>query len=441
MGSRLVVLALVIAAAAADWPQFRGPTGDGVAEGISLPEKWDAKTNLAWKAEIPGYGWSQPIILGDAIYLTTAVGTDLQKPKGFMAGVMEPQSMGKGPKQKPLDKTFRWQLVKLNRANGKVEWTKTAYEGKPKLPIHPSNSFATESPAADNQRIVAYFGNIGLLMAWDKSGKELWKKELPVGSMTADFGTGSSLVLFEGKVFVQNYTEEDATLSAWDAATGQELWTSHRPVGSAWSSPLIWKTKNRTDLVSSGRGLVIGYDPKTGKERWKLGNIQASFSSSPAATEDLLFVGNGGPGTNSPLYAIKAGAEGDISLKEGETSNAHVLWYKTGAGPGMPSPIAHGDYLYVLNTAGLNCFEAKTGKLMYKERLPKVKTLASCPFLANGKLYILDESGQMFVVKAGPEFEVLGVNTISDTFWSSPAVAGSDLLLRGLDGLYCIRGK
>lgn len=422
-----------------DWPQFRGPAGTSVATTADIPSSWEAGQGIAWKLALPGQGWSQPITSGNLVFVTTAVSDQPLKPKGFMTGVMDPRSRP-GSKAAAPSFDLQWNLHAIDQKTGKELWKRTVVTGKPKYPIHPSNSFATETPATNGTQVFVYFGATGTLACFDIEGKEKWKREFGTFPMTEGFGTGASLCYADGKVILQNCNEESSFITALDAESGSESWRVFRSAGSAWATPLLWKNALRSEVISCGRGAVISLDPQTGKELWKLGNLDTSFSSSPTASQDLLFFGNSAPGSSGPLYAVKAGAAGDITLKKGENNNTHVQWFKTGAGPGMPSPVVHNGLLYILGTGILNCYDILTGERLYRERLPKAASFAACPIVMKDKLLLLDENGQAFVVQTGRQFKVLATHALpKETYWASPALGNQCLLIRGTDHLYCIR--
>jgi hypothetical protein len=436
-------LALGVAAplAAEDWPQFRGPAGSGASRGTTLPTEWSAEKNVAWKVSLPGSGWSQPVVVGDKLFVTAAVADKLGKPKNFFGGVVDPSTTAAG-KQKAPDVEIDWQVITLDRATGKTLWAKSAAKGKPKYPIHASNSYATETPCADADRVYAYFGATGTVAAFDHAGKEVWKAELGAYPTVNGFGSGSSPALGGGKVFVTSFSDEAAFVVALDAKTGKEAWRlkwADKGV-TAWSSPLVWANAKRTELVVCGPGRVAGLDLDTGKEFWRLAGFE-TFASSPTADNDALYFGTGGQGASGPLIGIKAGASGDITTRKGEKPSEFVAWSVNGAGTGWCSPLVYGGHLYVPGNGVLSCYDAKTGKQQYKERLPKLKMLVACPVGSEAGVLALDESGSAAVIKPGPTFEVVGTGMLDDTFWASPAVAGGDLYLRGVDHLYCIRAS
>jgi outer membrane protein assembly factor BamB len=437
----LLILLFTPAIYSADYPQFRGPTGNGVVPSADPPTNWSSNKNIAWLAKLPGTGWSQPVVVGKTIFVTAAVSDKLAKPKNMEAGSKDMSSIpipGFGPK--PLDALIQWQLIAVDADSGKILWAKTVVEGKPKFPIHPSNTYATETTCADTERVYAYFGATGTLVAYDHSGKELWKDELGAFPFSNGFGSGSSPALYDGKLFIASFNEKSSFVAAFDAKTGKELWRQPREkAGSAWASPFVWKTKARAELIAAGDKLVTSHDPNTGKELWRLGGIDTAFAPSPATDGEMLLLGASSPFSASPLFGVKAGAQGDITLKKGETSNAYVAWFRNGSGVGMASPLATGGYLYIPGQSGLICVDIKTGVQKYKERLPKSHTVTACPVVVGDKLLILDEAGKATWVKTGPDFEVLDTAELNDTFWASPAISGDRIYLRGVEGLYCIK--
>lgn len=427
---------------AADYPQFRGPAGNGVVAAADPPTTWAADKNLAWTTKLPGSGWSQPVVAGGTLFVTAAVADGLERPKDMRAGVKDPRSLPFVGGGKPPDVRIEWRVVALDADTGAVRWSKTVAAGKPKHPIHPSNTYATETACADADRVYAYFGATGTLAALDHKGAEAWKVELGAYPFSNGFGSGSSPALHDGRLFVASFNEERPFLAAFDAATGRELWRQAREKpGSAWATPFVWRNSRRTELVACGDKLVTSHDPATGKELWRLGGIDTGFAASPAAEGDLLLLGTSSPFSAFPLFGVKAGASDDITLKRGEKTNRFVAWFRTGGGVGMASPVAAGGYLYIPGEGTLVCVDAKTGRQLYKERLPRSRMVTACPVAVGGKVLVLDETGKATWVKAGPTFEVLETSELKDTFWASPAVVGDRIYLRGVEGVYCIRQR
>jgi outer membrane protein assembly factor BamB len=455
---------VTVAAQAGDWPQFRGPNGTGLSEEKQLPTEWSATKNVLWKSKLPGYGWSSPIVWGDKVFVTTAVSDKQTKPKGFGGGGgfrpgggrPEGKQDGKQPERprrpgggrggmgrggKPPDAVYRREIYCLNRATGKVLWHQTAHEGKPTIPAQMGNTYATETPVTDGQRVYAYFGMTGVY-CYDLDGKPLWKKDLGSYPMMAGWGTGSSPALDGDRLFIQCDNEEKSFLVALDKKTGEERWRTKRAEKSSWCTPFVWKTKNRTEVVACGNGRARSYDVATGKQLWELGGLSGQANATPVAGDEMLFFGVGGMRGSRPLTAVRAGASGDITLKEGEDSNAGVAWWRKQAGPSMASPLYYDGYLYVLEQRGgmLSCYNAKTGEPAYKgERLPQARGFTSSPWAYDGKVFCLADNGQAFVIQAGATFKLLGKNSLEEMCWSSPAVAHGSLFLRSVDYLYCIK--
>jgi outer membrane protein assembly factor BamB len=434
-----LTLALMVTLAspvAADFPQFRGPAGSGVTD-ANPPATWSADANIAWTAKLPGSGWSQPVVVGDTVFVTAAVSDKLAKPKDMQAGVRDLQSIpGVGGRAPQAD--VEWRLTALDAATGAVRWSRTVAAGRPKHPVHPSNTYATETPCADAERVYAYFGATGTLAAFDHAGSERWRADLGTYKVISGFGSGGSPALFGGRLFIASFNEEQSFLAAFDAATGAEVWRKGQKAGSAWATPFVWRNSKRAEVVACGNGVVTAHDPDTGAELWRLGGIDSAFAPSPAAAGDLLVMGANSPFSKAPMAAVRAGAAGDVTLKDGATSSDAVAWFRTGGNVGLASPVAVGDCVYFPSGSYLSCYDARTGERKYKERLPLFRTVTACALAAGDRVLVLDEAGRAAWVKAGPKFEVVAAGEIKDTFWASPAASGSRLFLRGVEGLYCV---
>lgn len=452
---------------AGNWPQFRGPDSSGLSTETALPAEWGMAKNIQWKIAIPGIAWSSPIIWGDRIFITTAISDKQPRPAPGMPGgggrgrfgggdggerpalpprpegggnrPMPPGGFGRGAKTP--DMVYRWEVHCYNRADGKLLWKKVAVEQKPTIATHRKNTYASETPVTDGQRVYAYFGMTGL-HCYDFNGELVWKKNLGSHPMRFGWGTGSSPALDGDRLFVLCDNEEKSFLAALEAKTGKELWRVDRDEKSTWGTPFVWRTKDRTELVTGGSKRVRSYDPATGKQLWELGGMGMQVAASPVAGEGLLFIGSSGPFGAKPLYAIKPGSGGDLTLKQGETANAGIAWCDKQGGPSMSSPLVYDGYVYVVAQNGgmLSCYDAKTGKPAYtKQRLPQAGGFTSSPWAHAGKVFFLGEDGQTYVVKAGPEYKLLGTNKLDEMFMATPAIAGNALFLRGIDHLFCVR--
>jgi len=489
-----VLLAVNSSTRAENWPQFRGPGASGVVTQSQLPTSWGPDENIAWKIEIPGVGWSQLVVWGDHIFVTAAV-TDNQTmpavggqggpgragagrpPEGRQQPSRERDSDAESPRPRvedadensppggerperercgarglggpgrggygrtvqPPDQIYRWVLFCLDRESGKVLWEQVAHEGKPAIPTHRTNTYASETPIVDGERIYAYFGMTGLY-CYDLAGKLVWKKDLGRFPMSNGWGTGSSPALDGDRLFVQCDNEEASFLVALDKHTGDELWRVSRDEESNWSTPYVWKNKLRTELVTAGGGKMRSYDPATGKVLWELSGLNGRCSASPVGSEELLYVGvGGGRGGAGPRVAIRADAEGPLDLAAKEASSGSA-WSTPCAGPPMASPVVYGGAVYVLEQRGgiIGCYDAATGEVRYHKRIEGATGFTASPWAYDGKVYCLDESGQTFVIAPGPELNVVATNKLDDQFWSSAAIAGDHLLLRGVKSLYSI---
>lgn len=409
---------------AQDWPQFRGPDSNGLTGEVESPVEWGIQKNLAWKVRIPGRGWSSPVVSGDRVFVTTAVQEQA------------PQTADRRVK----GGVYRWEVHCLDLVSGKTLWTRVAASGEPRISTHQGNTYASETPVTDGRRVYAYFGMTGLF-AYDFDGTLAWKKDLGVYPMEADWGTSSSPLIHEGTLYLQVDNTGDSFLVALDADSGDEVWRVARDEGSNWSSPIIWKNAKRTELVASGQ-TVRSYDSATGELLWELGIGGGRCSSSPTGDDERLYVGSeerdDGGGI---LFAVRAGASGDITPKDGATASDGVLWSREKAGPPMASPLAYRGLVYVLKRRNgiVTAYDAKTGEQAYKQRLEGAPGFWASPWASDGRVFCLDDTGTTHVLRSGPEFEVLARNPIDEQSWATPAVTPGGLVLRGIEHLYCVR--
>ena len=420
-----------------NWPRFRGPDGTGVANDPALPDTWsateNATENIAWKTDVPGLGWSSPVVWGDRIFLTSVVSTRAPEPPrpGLYFG---------GERPTPTDE-HRWMVYAIDFATGKTLWEREAHRAIPAQARHLKNSYASETPVTDGDRVYVSFGNVGLF-AFRLDGTPVWQQKWPARATRYGWGTAASPVLHQGRLYVVNDNEEDAHLAAIDAATGKELWRVARPKETNWATPFIWQHAQRTEIVTAATGGIRSYD-LSGKPLWELKGMSSIAIPTPFAAGGLLYVTSGYVGDeHRPAYAIKPGAQGDISLASGATSNEFVAWYQRQAGPYNPSPIVYdGVYYTLLDRGFFTAHDARTGRELYaRQRVAPqgIVAFTASPWAANGKIFALSEDGDTYVIKAGQTYELLGKNSLGEMAMATPALARGSVILRTASRLYKI---
>lgn len=433
----LFVLLTVPAVHAENWPQFRGPDSTGVVVDNSAtpPSVWSVDKNVAWKTDIPGRGWSSPVVWGDRVFLTTVVNLGESEPpkKGLYFG---------GNRPEPPESDHQWLAMCLDLKSGDVLWKKQLHEGKPRTSIHLKNSFASETPVTDGERVYVLFGGVGIFCL-DLEGDEIWKRPIEARKTRFGWGTAASPVLHEDRIYVVDDNDEESYLLALDKRTGEPVWRVERDEKSNWATPYVWLNERRTEIVTAGTGKVRSYD-LDGNELWSLSGMSSITIAMPYEHEGKLIVSSGYVGDKSrPLYAIKPGATGDISLSNDETSNDWIAWSQPQGGPYNPSTIAVDEIVYVLLDFGFfMAFDVNDGSEVYsKKRIPKGRAFTASPWSYDGKIFCLNEDGVTFVVRRGKEFEILGTNSLADDDMgmATPAIVGDRLLIRTAARLYCVR--
>jgi outer membrane protein assembly factor BamB len=432
----LVTVALLsntVGTFAANWPQWRGPGGQGISSEKNLPAEWSSSKNIKWKTPIAGRSHSSPIVWGNKIFLTTAIEGETvpgAKAVKHMIGDKEflhPDSIG-------ADHKHTFKVICLERESGKIVWEQTAFEGTPYDNRHRKSSYAASTPATDGNLVYAFFGSEGLF-AYDMKGKLAWKADL--GKLgTVGMGTGTSPILYNNLVLMQCDEENgDASfIIALDKKTGKQVWKTPRKVQVSWATPILVATAKRTELISSGTEAVISYDPETGKELWRYKGVESNAIPSPVANSEMVFVSAGFPAKIA--MAIRLGGSGELA------ATGNVPWTYTKGTAYVPSPILYGDYLYLTTDRGiLTCLDAKTGEVKYEGgRVPVPATFTASPVAFDGKILLTSEDGDTFVVKAGPKHEILATNSLGEPVYASPAIADGRIFIRGEKNLYCIGG-
>ncbi|HVQ35932.1 MAG TPA: PQQ-binding-like beta-propeller repeat protein [Pyrinomonadaceae bacterium] len=442
------------------WPQFRGPDANPVGTHKLLAERWSKTENVEWAEEIPGRGWSSPIVTGDKVFVTTVTTEGKSKPPQIGTEysneyVAELQKQGlpmsevikrvtERDTELPSEVMLHYFVYCLNLKSGKVEWKNEFYTGRPPGGRHRKNSFVSESPVTDGKFVYVYVANMGL-WAFDMKGKQVWTTPLEANPIYLEFGTGSSPVLAGNLMVILSDNEKQQYIAAFNKQTGKQVWRAYRNLGgkgqpvlrSGWATPFVWQHALRTEIVAVGPGEVVSYD-LAGKELWRMSGMALTPIPMPFAYEGLLYI-DGGRGRQ--MFALRPGAKGDISLGKGQSSNEFVVWSQERAGTYLPSPVAYEGAVYALTETGiLSRFDARTGQMTYKTRIdPRATAFTTSPWAYNGKLFCLSEEGQTFVISAGEKFELLHVNELDEMTQASPALVGERLLIRTETKLYSIR--
>jgi outer membrane protein assembly factor BamB len=430
-----------------NWTQFRGPESNQIVTG-NLPTEWNDSLNVSWKTDLTGDGWSSPIVFGDRVFITSAF---LEKAAPVSAKPAPPAPPAPGTPQAPpppqaedqsyKEEIYRWELNCFDVNTGKELWKQVAITGAPRIPKNPQSNYACETPVTDGERVYAYFGMTGVY-CYDFDGKLLWKKDLGAFKTLNNWGTGASPVLYNDVLYVQVDNEENSFITALDAATGNEKWKADRPgETTGYSTPVIWKNKFRTELVTIGKS-ARSYDPATGKLNWELKMGGNMALPSPVSDTEHIYLGKtGGPGKPGILYSVKAGVDGDITPADSSLVSYGVEWTLKETGVGNPSPLLHNGLIYLLSSRGgeIYCLDAKTGAQVYKAKADKVGACWASPWIQGNQIYFYDEKGITQVIQAGKEFKVLSQNKLNDKFWASVAVADDAYIFRGVKKLYCVK--
>jgi outer membrane protein assembly factor BamB len=433
--SLIFVAVIATTASAQNWPQFRGPGASGIVESPGQPVKWDAPASqgVRWKVDIPGLSHSSPVIWGNKIFVTTAVSSGKDETRYGLFGDVAPVKD---------DPQHTWKVYAIDKSTGKILWERVAYEGIPKVKRHPKSTHAASTPVTDGKYLIAMFGSEGLY-AYDLDGKLLWKQDLGVLDAgwfyDADYQWeyGSSPIIYKDLVIVQADIQKNSFIAAYDIKTGKLVWKTSREEIPSWGTPTVYEGKQRAELITSGPKAIRGYDPATGKELWRLGPMSEITTPTPIVAHDLIFV-TSGYAPIQPIYAIRPGANGDISLKDGKETNDFIAWSKQRGGPYMPTPIVYGDLLYTCSNQGvLTAYNATTGERVYQERLGGTGgAFTASPVASDGKIYLASEDGDVFVVKAGPKYELLSKNPVGEVMMATPAISDGIVVVRTISHLY-----
>ena len=423
------------------WPSFRGSEASGAAEDQRLPDAWNPATgdNILWKTPIPGLAHSSPIVWGDTIFVTTAI-------SGRGNATFKPGLYGDGDASDDRS-AHKWMLYAIDKKTGKVRWERIAVDREPRNKRHIKSTYASASPATDGRIVVAWFGSEGVY-AYDLNGGLRWSVDFGRVDMGAydipsyEWGPASSPIVWNGLVIVQCDTQADSFLIALNSETGETVWKTDRQELPSWGTPTIVNTPAGPELITNASNFVRGYDPRTGKELWRLGGSSKITAPTPIFAGGLHIVASG-RAPERPIFAIKPGARGDLTLAKDATANTNIAWSKTGRGSYMPTPLAYRGVLYVLaNNGVLDAYDIATGKEIYRQRLPLVGSgYSASPVAADGKIYLSSEDGEMLVVAAGDTFTHIGTNSMGETLMATPAISDGVMYVRGASTLFAIGSR
>ncbi len=453
LAAALAATSTTLAAGNENWPAFRGADALATADDDPrLPLTWSTTDNIVWKTPIDGLGWSSPVIWGDRIFLTSVVSEgETQEPRmGLYFPYGSPQEMpdSRFPAAQPGDLMERerdlhhWLVYALDVETGAVVWTSEVNTGSPRFDRHLKNTFASSTPVTDGERVYAYFGNVGVF-ALDMSGTVVWERQFDAAETRLGWGPAASPVLHDGTLFIVNDNDDQSFVVALDAATGAERWRVDRDEGTNWSTPFVWQHDARTELITAGSDVVRAYD-LDGNEIWSFRGLNSIAIPQPFSAHGLLYVMSGYVGDAvRPVFAIRPGARGDITLAPGQTANDHVVWYAETAGPYHPTPLVYGDHYFTLLDRGFyTVHDAHTGEeLYYTERQVLDREVrrrvargtggfTASPWAYNGKIFVLSEEGVTYVIDSEDDFNVVGTNTLDEVAMSTPAIAHGSLFIR-----------
>ncbi len=420
------------------WPSFRGPDASGIGDGQAPPSTWDVDSgaNVRWKTPLPGIANSSPIVWDDRVFVTTAVnssGEDVVR-TGLYGDV------------KPVDDLSEhdFKTYCLDVQTGRILWEDLTYRGFPQVKRHTKSSQANSTPTTDGEHVVVLFGSVGKLVAYTMDGQRAWARDL--GALDSgwfydpdyQWGHASSPVLYDGAVILQADVQQQSFLAAFDIATGDEIWRTERDEISTWGSPALYRGQPRDELITNGT-TIRSYDPKTGEELWSLGPNSEVVVATPVIGHGLVYVTAGYPPVR-PIYAIRPGGSGDISLPANSETNENVAWSKNRGGTYIPSPILYRGILYTnANNGRLTAYDAITGEMIYRSRIAGVgSSYVASPVAADGRLFFSTEDGTVHVVRAGPEYELLASNELNEVIWATPAISDGTLIVRTLGHVWGI---
>jgi outer membrane protein assembly factor BamB len=422
------------------WPGYRGYMSSGVLDNANLPESFDAEKmeNIKWKVQIPGLGLSSPVIWGDKLFLTTAVSRSDNH--GIKTGIY-----GDGMPV-PDSSSHDWKILCIDKESGKILWDKVAYSGIPKIRRHPKSTHANASVATDGRYAVAFFGSEGLY-CYDYKGNLIWKKSFGVlksvafDYVEAEWEFASSPIIYNGILIIQCDVLENSFIAAYELKTGKEIWKTNRDDYPGWCTPNIYKDNGKTLIAVNGYKHRGGYDLETGKEVWRMSGGGDVPIPTPVNGKGLIYF-NSAHGRSSPILAIKTNATGDITLKPGDNNNEYVEWSIPRGGSYIHTLLLYGDHLYNVNWNGtVVCLNARTGKEIYTAKVGKTRSFIASPVASDGKLYIVDEQGTVYIIQDGDTFKQLSEIPLNDICLTAPSITDGMIFFRTQRYLIAVGNK
>ena len=444
-GVTLLVILLAIASHVAgqdhtDWPAFRGAQAKGIADQGAAPTHWNADPDhgpaeqILWQADVPGLGHSSPVISGNRVFVLTAIASQGDAPLKVGAGGRPEAADDNGEQE--------WVVLCYDKQTGQELWRQVARKGLPRATRHAKATHANTSVAVQGDRLVAFFGSEGLY-CYDLEGKLLWSRDLGVVDISKygiGWGYASSPAIYQDRIALICDDPKDPYLALFDLDNGEELWRVSRTdiCERNWSTPLIYHSADRTQIVVNGWPWVVSYELESGKELWRIKGGGDNPVPTPFVAHGWIYL-TSSHGGQSPIYVVRPEADGDVSPSEDAPSNDSIVWSTRRGGSYMSTPVVYGDYLYLGNSNGvLRCFEAKTGNKVYEQRLGSDAGIIASLVAADGKIYCPSENGTVYVIRAGPEFELLAENRMGQPCFASPALSAGVLFIRTTDELLAI---
>jgi outer membrane protein assembly factor BamB len=420
--------------AAEDFPRFRGPDATGVAtDHPDLPTNWNTTENIAWVVDIPGQGWGSPIVTGGRVFVSAVVADEENIAPS--AGLY----LGEGVRD-PAKGIHHWMVYCFDLNSGEKLWEREAHKGRPLVPRHPKSSYAAETPTTDGDSLFVLFGDLGLF-CYSLDGELRWQRMIEPKKTNMDYGAAASPVVHGDQVFVVYDNTESSWIAAFDTKTGEENWRTSRDERMSWATPLVWQNKFRTEIVVPGQRKNRSYS-LDGQELWNFdGDMSILVIPSPFAAHGMCYISSGYVGdAHRPTFAILPGADGTIAPDGNFRESEFIEWYQRKASPYNTTQLVYGDYLYTVYDQGfMTCHNALTGEEIYgKSRFSPNGSFTASPWAYNDRIFCLSEQGLTYVLKAGPEFEILNTNPLDELCIATPSMTGGKLLVRTLTKLYCI---